>query len=116
MTRHDDTLYVGHMVDLAMKARELVGERDREQYDGDETLQFALVHLIQTIGEAARHVSVEGRAAQPEIPWHRIIGMRHRIVHDYFDVDTDIVWEVVSSDLAALIATFTRQPPQIPPK
>lgn len=92
MTQHDDFVHVGHMVDLARKARQLVGDHDREAYDADEALQYALVHLVQTIGEAARHVSADGRAAHPEIPWHRIVGMRHRIVHDYLNVDTDIVW------------------------
>jgi len=112
MTRHDDFVYFGHMMDLAHKARQLLGDRDRDQYEADETLQYALVHLIQTIGEAARHVSPEGRASRPGIPWHRIVGMRHRIVHFYLNVDIDIVWEVVSGDLAPLIAVLGTEHPE----
>ncbi len=114
MTQHDDLVYLGHMLDLAQKARELVGDRDKGAYDEDETLQFALTYLVQTIGEAARQVSPAGRAALPEIPWHRIVGMRHRIVHDYLNVDTDMVWEVVSVNLAPLVATLVADLPDSP--
>ncbi len=111
MTRHDDLVYFGHMVDLSHKAPQLLGDRNRDQYDEDETLQYALVHLVQTIGEVARHVAPEGRAAHPGFSWHRIVGMRHRIVHDYLNVDTDIVWEVVSGDLAPVVAVLGTEPP-----
>jgi uncharacterized protein with HEPN domain len=75
----------------------------REEYDHDENLRLALMHLIQIIGEAADRVSPSGQEAHPEIPWHEIIGMRHKVVHDYMGVDEDIVWEVVFSDLPQLI-------------
>jgi uncharacterized protein with HEPN domain len=54
------------------------------------------------IGEAARKVSAEFQQALPEIPWRKIIGMRHCIVHDYARLDEDVLWEVVHSDLPAL--------------
>jgi uncharacterized protein with HEPN domain len=106
--RSDDLLYLGHMLDMSRKACMKVADLAREEYDNDEDLQLALVHLVQVIGEAARRVSIEGQQALPEIPWREIIGMRNRIVHDYLGIDEDIVWEVVVADLPRLITILER--------
>ncbi len=90
-------------MDTARKARSLLGTKDREAYDADETLRLALAHLVQVIGEAARRVSPELQEGQPQIPWSDIMGMRHKIVHDYMDVEDDVLWSVVTSDLPDLI-------------
>src|SRR5207342_1542547 len=97
-----DLVYVGHMLDMARKAVNKTQGLSREAYDADETLRLALIHLIQVIGEAARQVSGPFAERHPEIPWSDIIGMRHKVVHDYLGVDEDIVWQVVSEDLPNL--------------
>ncbi|MCH7701688.1 MAG: DUF86 domain-containing protein [Planctomycetes bacterium] len=99
----DDLIYVGHMLDTARLAAAKVAGITREAFDTDENLRLALAHLIQIIGEAARQVSPTFREAHPQTPWVKIIGMRHRVVHDYLHVDYDVVWGVVSVDLPALI-------------
>lgn len=104
----DDRLYLGHMLDMARKAVGKVERISRVNYDNDEDLRLALTHLVQIIGEAARLVSPEGRAAHPEIPWREITGMRHKIVHDYLNVDEDVVWEVVTHDLPSLVAMLEK--------
>ena len=100
------------MLDMARKACSRVIELDKADYDADEDVQFALLHLVQVIGEAARKVSLEGQRALPEIPWREIIGMRNRIVHDYLGVDEDVVWEVVTFDLPSLVAVLERVVPE----
>jgi len=100
----DDAVYVGHMLDMARQARELVASRTRADYDSDIALRLALAHLLQSIGEAARHVSTQLQKAQPGIPWRNIVGIRHKVVHDYFYVDYDIIWDVVTSDLPRLVS------------
>jgi uncharacterized protein with HEPN domain len=70
-----------------------------------------LAHLVQMIGEAARRVSTSVRAAHPEIPWADIVGMRSKIVHDYMNVDEDIVWEVVTRDLPTLVSALEKLTP-----
>jgi uncharacterized protein with HEPN domain len=90
------------MVDMTRKVVEAVGGKHREEYDADEILRLGSAHLVQVIGEAARKVSAEFQQALPEIPWRKIIGMRHCIVHDYVRLDEDVLWEVVHSDLPAL--------------
>jgi len=100
----DDAVYVGHMLDMARQARELVASRTRADYDADLALRLALAHLVQNIGEAARRVSPQLQKAHPDIPWRNIVGIRHKVVHDYFYVDYDIIWDVVTSDLPGLVS------------
>ena len=99
----DELVYVGHMLDTARLAAAKVEGITREVFDEDENLRLALTHLVQTIGEAARQVSHAFHERHPQIPWAKIIGMRHRVVHDYLHVDYDVVWGVVSVDLPPLI-------------
>jgi uncharacterized protein with HEPN domain len=104
----DDAVYVGHMLDTARKAVEKVERKSRADFDADENLRLALAHLIQIIGEAASRVSVTFCEEHAEVPWSEIIGMRHKIVHDYLGVDYDIVWEVVTADLPLLADKLER--------
>jgi uncharacterized protein with HEPN domain len=109
-----DLLYLGHMLDVSVQAVEKLRGIGREEFEEDENLRLALTHLIQMIGEAARRVSLESRQRYPQIPWSDVIGMRHKIVHDYLDVDFDVVWEVVTADLPELIDQLRPIAPPIP--
>ncbi len=73
-----------------------------DSFRREELIQSWMTRNIQVIGEAARSLSHDVRDQNPQIPWSKIIGMRHVLVHDYFDIDLDIVWQVVSHDLPAL--------------
>jgi uncharacterized protein with HEPN domain len=68
-----DLVYVGHMFDMARKAISKTQNISRETYDADENLRLALIHLIQTIGEAARQVSREFCSDHPNVRWADII-------------------------------------------
>ena len=102
--QRDDTVYLGHMLDMARKAASRIQGKSRRAYDGDEDLRIVIAHLVQTIGEAAARVSAATRELHPGVPWKQITGIRHRIVHDYMDVDYDVLWEVATGDLPRLIA------------
>ena len=106
--RKDDLVYAGHMLDMARKACAKIAGVARSDFDADENLRLALAHLVQTIGEAARHVSPAFQQAHPSVQWGLIVGMRHKVVHDYLHVDYDIVWGVVTSDLPALVAAIEK--------
>lgn len=105
--RRDD-VYLTHMRATARKAAGKVAGLDRSAFLADENLQLACVHLVQVLGEAASRVSAETRARHPNIPWRQVIGMRHRVVHDYLAVDLEMVWTVVTKDLPALIGALER--------
>ena len=104
--RKDDATYLGHMLDMSRKVSQKASGVERRDYDRDENLRLALTHLLQVIGEAASRVSRELRDDHPEIEWSAIIGMRQKVVHDYMNVDEDIVWETAISDIPPLIAAL----------
>ncbi|MDJ1180629.1 DUF86 domain-containing protein [Roseofilum sp. BLCC_M91] len=103
MSHKDNFVYLGHMIDTANKALSFVSGVSREEFDRNEQLRLALTHLLQVIGEAARRVSPDFREAYPEIPWKAIVGMRSKVVHDYLNVDEDVVWDTVTNDLISLV-------------
>jgi uncharacterized protein with HEPN domain len=76
--------------------------RGRQAFESDELIQNWFVRHLQIIGEAAYALPADVRDQQPDIPWTEIIGMRHILVHDYFVIDTDIVWDAVERDLPDL--------------
>lgn len=91
------------MLQAARDAVAIVASRRRAEMDSDVLLQHALIHCVQVIGEAAARISDEGRARAPALPWSRMVGMRHILVHDYFKVDHDAVWRVVTDHLPQMI-------------
>jgi uncharacterized protein with HEPN domain len=85
---------------------------DEARFNASKLHQAAVVRCLGIIGEAASKVSQEFRTAHSEIDWREIIGMRHRLIHNYADVRLDIVWAVLRDDLPGLIAALQ---PLIPP-
>ena len=77
--------------------------RTRADLDADRMLNLALVRLLEIIGEAANRVPGERRDRCPQIPWANLVGLRNRLIHAYDQVDFDILWEIVSRDLPALL-------------
>jgi len=73
-----------------------------ETFRDDDMMQTYMIHYVQLIGEAARALPKNFHDQHPDVPWHDIIGMRHVLVHDYFDIDLDIVWKVISRDIPKL--------------
>ena len=92
------------MRDHAHELVELVRERTRRDLDSDRLLALAAVRLLEIIGEAAARVPAEERASLPGVPWSSIVGLRNRLIHGYDDVDHDIVWEIVTTDLPSLLS------------
>ena len=103
MSQRDNRVYIQHMIDNSHKAINFVKEIDRKDFDNDEKLRLVLTHLLQIIGEAARRISIEFRESHPEISWKEIVGMRSKVVHDYLNMDEDIVWATIKYDLRSLI-------------
>ena len=103
MSGADDIVRLRHMLDAACKAVELTERSKRGDLDKDEKLALALVRLLEVLGEAAKSVSDQCRQQYLEIPWRQIAGTRDRLIHGYFDVDLDIVWKIISSDLPSLV-------------
>ena len=80
--------------------------RIRVSLDVDSMYRRAVVSCIQEIGEAANRVSEPARVSLPSVPWRDIVLMRNQIVHVYFNVEPDIVWQVLTQDLEPLLAAL----------
>jgi uncharacterized protein with HEPN domain len=91
-----DRVRLRHIVDALDAAMKFARGRARSDLDTDDMLLFALVRAIEIVGEAASKISPETRAEMPDVPWPSIVGMRHRLVHAYFDVNRDILWTTVT--------------------
>jgi uncharacterized protein with HEPN domain len=87
------------MRDAAAEALRFAPGRVRADLEGDRMLVLAILKDLEIIGEAASRVSSLAMKANPSIPWDDIIGMRNRLVHGYFDVNLDVVWETISNDV-----------------
>ena len=107
-----DDAYVLDMLLAAREVVELTQGVTAEEFLAKRILQHAMMRLVQIIGEAARQVSEEYRQAHSEVPWRDIVGMRHRLVHEYFRIIPERVWEVVVTDVPALIPLLE---PLVPP-
>lgn len=97
----DDQLYLGHILEAVDRIL-LYGKRGEEAFRQDLMIQDAIVRNLQVMGEVVKKVSQETGAAYPDVPWKDIAGMRDRVVHDYFGVSLDIVWDVVSNHVPPL--------------
>lgn len=107
-----DDAYLLDMLLAARKVRDFIQGISWEQFQSDEIVQNAIMRQIQIIGEAARKVSPQCQQAHPEIPWEGIIGMRNRLVHEYFRIIPERVWDVVEKDIPELIRLVE---PLVPP-
>lgn len=99
----EESAYLQDILVAARGARAHVRELTFSEFTQSHLHRSAVQRELTVIGEASAHVSLDTKAAHPEIPWSQMIGMRNRIVHRYFRIDLDIVWSVVREDLPALI-------------
>ena len=101
--RKDDSVRLHHMLDAAREAESFIHDKTRNSLDTDRKLALALVKCIEILGEAAANVTGECREALPQIPWMSIIGMRNRLIHAYFDINLDILWNTLIEDIPPLV-------------
>jgi len=94
------------MLDAAQEAVAFASGRSRSDLSGNRMLALALIKSIEVVGEAAARTSTETRAKYPAVPWVDVIGMRNRLIHAYFDIDLDRVWDTVTVDLPPLITVL----------
>lgn len=108
MCGENDLIRLKHMLDAAREARTFVQNQTQDSLRDNRQLLLALVKDIEIVGEAAARVSRECQSGIPQLPWAAIIGMRNRLIHAYFDIDPDQVWNAVMQDLPPLIAELEK--------
>ena len=106
--KHDDWVRTQHMFEAATEAVSFARGSTRDSLKQDRKLALALVKCIEILGEAAAKVSEESRRDHPQIPWVTIVAMRNRLIHAYFDIDLDRVWDTITDDLPPLVAQLEK--------
>ena len=106
MTWPRDEERIAHMADACEEGLAFVASRVRADLDGDRVLQLALCKLIENVGEASKAVTPAFQARYPKVEWSMAARMRGRIVHQYFEIDLDIVWSTVTGDFPVLLAAL----------
>jgi uncharacterized protein with HEPN domain len=93
----DVHVYLQDILDACEKIRRYTGEMTLDQFGSDDKTVDAVIRNLEIIGEAARQVPSEIRAATSAIEWQRIAAMRNVLIHAYFGVDVEIVWDVITT-------------------
>lgn len=97
------------MRSFALESMNLAEGLDFEGFMKDRKSQLSILKCVETIGEAAVGISPEYQQSHPEIPWKEIIGMRNRLIHEYWDIDWREVWGVATLDAPELAAYIEAQ-------
>jgi len=98
----DDLDLVVRMLVEIDDALDFVRGYDRKRFIGDRRTRKSVGASVQNVGESARHLSPEFLRAHPDIDWPHVVGMRNRIVHNYWDINYQVVWAVVRNELPPL--------------
>ena len=108
--RRDEALLLDILI-AARRALKYMQGVSRADFEKNEMLQDAVTRPLEIIGEAAGQVSENYREAHADIPWHKMIGMRNRLIHEYFRVNYGAVWDTVKEDLPELIQLLDKLVP-----
>ena len=95
--------YLHDMLENAEKALSFVQGMDYDGFCTDDKAVYAVIRALEIIGEAARKIPEDVRQANPEIQWREIAAMRNKLTHEYFGVNTKVVWRTVHEDLPIII-------------
>jgi uncharacterized protein with HEPN domain len=98
----DDKVYLQHILDCIEKIEVFTKDITRYEFDQNILVQDAVMRNIEIIGEATKKISINYRTIHPEIPWKEMSGMRDKLIHDYLDVDQEVIWMTIESDIPLL--------------
>lgn len=97
---------IGHMLEMALLLDDEKKKHSLEKVKEDRVLFYGLSKMVEIIGEAAYMITKEFKSEHTELPWKQIEGMRHILVHGYFSISADVLWDVIENDIPALIPTL----------
>ena len=94
-------LYINHILECVEYVQKwyLAG---KEEFLANEMLHEAIIRKLQLIGESSKRLSEKARKLCPEVPWHKIFGFRNVVVHEYLELDVDIIWDLIGNDIPIL--------------
>lgn len=114
--RQQDPALVLDMMDSARAIVEMVSGMAYTDYAGDRRTRRAIEREVEIIGEAARKVSQAFQNAHPEVPWRKIVAQRHKLAHEYGEIEDEILWRVATVHIPELIDLLAPLLPSVPPE
>ncbi len=106
--KKDDSVYLRHIIDSCERIERYVEGVSKDKFFETELLQDAVIRQLEIMGEAASNLSDDLRFINPKVPWREIIGLRNRVIHAYFEVNLDILWEAVTNDIPSLVVELEK--------
>lgn len=103
MSKRTDSDFVRHIAEAVRRTASYTKKMTCEDFLEDIKTQDAVIRNIEIIGEATKNLSDEIRNKYPEIPWRGLAGMRDRLIHQYFGVNLDVVWNVAKEELPEVL-------------
>jgi len=99
MKRNSYQLFLEDILEAINKIERYIKDLTHDQFEGNEVVIDAVIRNLEIIGEAAKNISEDVREKYSEIPWNRMIGLRNVAIHEYFGVDLNIIWEIITKNL-----------------
>lgn len=97
--KKDFNVYLKDILDSINDVLNFIGDMSFDEFEKDRKTFNAVVRSLEIIGEAAKHIPENLRVQYPAVPWKKMSGMRDKLIHEYFGIDAELVWEVAVSDL-----------------
>jgi len=97
-----DKVRLQHILDAMLEVENYIERAEFKDFESNSMMRFACIKQLEIIGEASNHISEEIKSLFSNIEWAQIIGMRHVFVHEYFGVDSLLVWEIIKNDIPEL--------------
>ena len=111
-----DRLLLAHILDSISAIKRYTHGVDKTHFLRDDKTQSAVIRQLEVIGEATSHLSTQLKTQHSRVDWVAISGMRNKLIHEYFGVDLDLVWQVVKKDITILekeVTNILRQETQV---
>lgn len=103
MSERNDSDFLADMLEAAERILSYTAEFDYDSFALDTKTQDAVIRNLEIIGEVAKKISEEFRHQHADLPWRSMAGLRDRLIHDYFGVNIDIIWEIISNELPGVV-------------
>jgi len=101
-SRVGDNARIQHIYDAILEIELYVNQISYEDFKSNSMMQYACVKQLEIMGEAANHLTPSFKKLYSEVPWREIIGLRNILIHEYFGIDTKIVWDIIKTDIVSL--------------
>jgi uncharacterized protein with HEPN domain len=102
----DHRIYLADILECCFKIQTYVGTLSKDDFITNGMTYDAVVRNVELIGEAAKHLPLEIRLQYSEIPWREIIGMRNHLIHGYFGINNDVLWDVITNEIPLIVQSL----------